>query len=485
MASTNINMKRKNSFSYFNVGIMLAITFGVGLLPTFGQVTPLGMQVLGIFLGVLYGWIFVDILWPSIFAMVALGLTDITTINDAFSAGIGNSMIIMVLMTVIFAGALDECKITDWIANWFLTRKIIKGRPWVLISMMLIAGAFMGMFASGLAGTFILWAITLKLAEMCGYKQGNMTISFIMALLVIVPTCGANAIPFQPGAILFSSFFTQAMGGTIPYVPFILYNLIVQTFVFGGILLCGKFILKLDVSKFNLPDEMYEELKKQKTTYEQKIGLIAVVAFFLMLFLPGVLPKTFPGMIFLAKLGIIGVSAVILIILTVMRTSEGKPFINFTSCHRSIPWSMIWLMASTFPLSAALKSEDTGIMSSIMSAVVPLLSNVDIIVFFIGSTVLLTLLTQVTVNMVLGAMFIPFLCEICVQLGGNPYTLFMLLFIGLQAAYVTPAASAGGAMMHGHSWIKGKNAYITGALFMLITLVVLIAIGIPLGNMLF
>lgn len=27
--------------------------------------TPLGMNLIGIFLGVLYGWIFIDIIWPA------------------------------------------------------------------------------------------------------------------------------------------------------------------------------------------------------------------------------------------------------------------------------------------------------------------------------------------------------------------------------------------------------------------------------------
>ena len=87
--------------------------------------------------------------------------------------------------------------------------------------------------------------------------------------------------------------------------------------------------------------------------------------------------------------------------------------------------------------------------------------------------------------MVLGAVFVPFLTSICVQLGGNPYVLFMMLYAGINMAFLTPAASSYGALMHGHEWTKGKNAYIIGAVNLVVMLVILSVIGIPLGNLLF
>ena len=52
-------------------------------------------------------------------------------------------------------------------------------------------------------------------------------------------------------------------------------------------------------------------------------------------------------------------------------------------------------------------------------------------------------------------------------------------------AFLTPAASAYGALMHGHDWVKGKNGYIIGAVNMIVTLIILSVVGIPLGNLLF
>lgn len=481
--STEI-IKKSNLLSYIKVLIMVILVLGIGSLPPFGSITPLGMKVLGIFIGALYGWCILDTLWVSIFAVIAIGYTC-STVLGAVGAGFGNQIALMSLMTAILGGALDSCKITDLICNWCLTRNVVKGRPWALVAMILIAGALIGAFASSIAGTFLLWMVILKLADMCHYEKGCKEIAFLISMVVIVPAVASNCIPFQPGAIFFNGFLMQGIGSTAGYAPFLAYQLIVSILTFVVVTLLAKFVWKLDLSRFNISDEMREELKNTPVSYEQKVGLVAVLVFFLMLLLPGILPKTIPGMAFLSSMGIVGVAGAILIVLTVMRNSQGKSLININRCHSAVPWNVIWLMVAITPLSDALKSEETGIMTTITQYTMPIFSNISLTAFFIGSTVILALLTQVSVNMVLGAVFVPFLTSICAQLGGNPYVLFMMLYAGINMAFLTPAASAYGALMHGHEWTKGKNAYLIGAVNLAVMLIILSTIGIPLGELLF
>ena len=82
-------------------------------------------------------------------------------------------------------------------------------------------------------------------------------------------------------------------------------------------------------------------------------------------------------------------------------------------------------------------------------------------------------------------MFIPFLCPLCAELGGNEFTMWFIIFLVLNAAYVTPAASMNAAMAHGHEYMVKKNAYILGTVYLLITIVLLGVVGIPLGNLVF
>lgn len=41
---------------YIHMAIIVFFMIGFGFLPTFGPVTPMGMKILGIFLGCIYAW---------------------------------------------------------------------------------------------------------------------------------------------------------------------------------------------------------------------------------------------------------------------------------------------------------------------------------------------------------------------------------------------------------------------------------------------
>ena len=78
--TTETNMAAKQSLSpnlklVLHVFIMLAIVFGFRLLPAPNGVTPFGMAVAGVFLGLVYGWTFLDIFWTSLLGVFLLAIT--------------------------------------------------------------------------------------------------------------------------------------------------------------------------------------------------------------------------------------------------------------------------------------------------------------------------------------------------------------------------------------------------------------------------
>lgn len=48
------NVAKKNTMKYIHAAIMIMLMLCGGFLPAFGQITPLGMKVFGVFLGLLY-----------------------------------------------------------------------------------------------------------------------------------------------------------------------------------------------------------------------------------------------------------------------------------------------------------------------------------------------------------------------------------------------------------------------------------------------
>ena len=96
----------------------------------------------------------------------------------------------------------------------------------------------------------------------------------------------------------------------------------------------------------------------------------------------------------------------------------------------------------------------------------------------------LAIVTQFMHNIVMGAIFLPMIPPIVMQMGGNPYTCFLLMYLALCCAYVTPAGSMMAGMVFGHESMVRKDAYIFGLLFLGVTLAVSICL-IPLWNILF
>ena len=75
MANQN-ERKREKMFlihSLIGVGIMVFFRFLPLNLP---EVTSIGMEVLGIFIGTLYLWTFVDPLWGSLMSIAMVGLSN-------------------------------------------------------------------------------------------------------------------------------------------------------------------------------------------------------------------------------------------------------------------------------------------------------------------------------------------------------------------------------------------------------------------------
>ena len=82
-------MKSKSTY-YLNclIGIFIMIVFC--FIPPFGPVTETGVKVLGVFLGTMYLWTFVDTLWPSLLGVIMLGFTGFNSFNALLSSTFGN-----------------------------------------------------------------------------------------------------------------------------------------------------------------------------------------------------------------------------------------------------------------------------------------------------------------------------------------------------------------------------------------------------------
>lgn len=220
-------------------------------------------------------------------------------------------------------------------------------------------------------------------------------------------------------------------------------------------------------------------------TGDQRFGLGVLILFMVGMILPNALPKDFFLTQILSTLGLTGMLLLSLCVMCAYQKKDGKPFITMQGVSKGIVWNIIWLLVATEPLATAFNSEECGIMKSVMAVITPVLSQMSSAVFLAAALIILGLTTQVVHNLILMVVFIPLLCPLYAEMGGNPYVMFMGLVVALSLALATPAASYTSALMFGEPSMEKKSAYIQGFGQFVFTMVLFFIIGLPLANLCF
>ena len=455
--------KNINSHYYAHCIIFIVLTFGIGFLPPIGGITPLGMNVLGVFLGLLYGWIFVGFIWPSLFGMFALGLTGYDSIINVFVAGFGDPTVLKIFFIFAFAGILQTTNLTTYLANWFISRKICRGKPWVLISFIFLASAIVGGFINQYAAIVIVWYLFYGICKATGYKKDEPLTSYVIVGVPIISTMGAMMFPFLPASVIFRSMLQEDIltNYAMPDTALMITHFSLALSLVIIYIILGKYILRINVDKLKSIDEdFFKKIENQKMNSEQKLSFATLIAFILILVLPLFLPDG-PVKNTLQNIDILGAAVIMLMIFCCRKDHEQKNKYDFGKIiFDGINWDIIVLFASTFPVSAAMESEETGIISTVVGALMPVFSTISPMLFIVFCFVLFLLVTQVAHNIILGIVFTPVLAKIGIDMGINPY-LFQIYFAwALQLAFITPGASANAALIFANSNNIGvKDSY--------------------------
>ena len=453
-------MKKRNTSYYVHSAIVFILMFGFAYLPPFAGLSRLGMQALGIFLGVLYGWTFVDMMWPSLLCVLAVVLTGHGSVASVFQEGFGANVTTMTIFILALAAYFEKSGLTMYLANWFLSRKCNIGHPWVFTFVILLCSFVISLFTNNLVGMIITWNIIYHIADVYGYQKRDRFITYLICGACMSGAFACIAVPFQ----MMSVVFLNALYSVMPVVidP-LLFTAIAMTFsllAIGAYVGIGKFLIRPDVSRLLDQDDKFANLRERKMTRDNKVACVVLVGFLLALFLPSVLPP-WGWVSILATLGITGTAVVCLIALSIGKRESGEFYIDINLLMRSgINWNVIILLGATGPMINLLEAEEAGVITALLHWVTPVVSQVSPYVCIAFIVVILGIATQFAHNIVLGMVFIPAFAPLVDSLGVSPVVLTIALCFALQNAYATPAASTQAAICFGNTeWVAPGEAY--------------------------
>ena len=478
--------KAKKSLLPLHVIITIMLMFGFAYLPAPEPVTAVGMQMLGIFLGLIYGWSFSSLLWPSLMGMAALLMTNCVPLKTFLTLSFANESVVFIIFIFIFTTAIDKEGVTGFLANWCMSRKILQGHPWRMSLGLLLGAAVTGALANMFAAIFIFWGIFYEICKQADIKPYEKYPTLMILGIAISSIIGSCLLPYRSGPIIVLGAYQSLTGNTVDFLPFMLFVVPLVLLTILTYLIICRVIFRVDISKLENISLDFIDREGLKMTRRQKAIMSFLALFILFAILPTILPQTWLIVIALKRLGNIGILIVLLTIMLWLKI-EDKPLINVQElAAEGIIWDMVFLFAIIFPLSGLLMGEETGIKLFMVNALQPLFASVSPIVFMFGVLLLPTLITNFANNIVIAMIFLQIICAFAGTLGINEVPLVMTLLICVNLAFYTPAASAPAAVVFGNTaWIRPKDIYTTGGLMIILLAVVVISFGIIWGNIIF
>lgn len=489
MSSSVIKSKgvNKNTIYYFNSLITILLIFGFGLLPTFSTVTPLGMKVLGVFLGMLYGWTTVSLFWPSIAGILMLALAGAMPIKQVFAVAFGNETVWLIVFVMVFATFVEAAGVSNIIAMWFVTKKVFFGKPWLFTCGFLLMTFLLSAATSTMPAIIICWGILYGICKELGYKPGDKYPALMVLGVVYACTLGLGLLPFKTVSLGIMGVYKELSGISIPYLNYVCFTFPLCVLSIIAFTLLGKFVFKPDVGPLkNLNRETFGEAANIHIDKKQKIVLGFLVTLIVLLLIPSVLPKQW----FLAQvLNSIGGTGVVMGLCALMALLKvnGEPLFHFGKmAARGLQWDVVILTAAVMAVVPVLTADNTGIAPFLSASLAPLFAGKPTILF-IGLVVLIAvILTNFCNNAITGILLVTITYNFILNMGVNPTVLAMLIIYCVHLAILTPAGSPMAALLHSNKeWISTGIIYKYGLIAVAITGVLVFVVGLPLAQMLF
>ena len=322
----DFGLQSNRGTSYWvNSIVVLVLMFGFRYLPTLEPMTDLGMQIAGIFLGMLYGWMTVGLAWPSILGMIAVGLSDYSNVTQAFGVGFSNMNTMLVFFLLALTAVLDLAGITKWIGAQIISSSLTKGRPWVLTFFILLASLVLNVLTGTSGAIMIVWSISYGIFEIFGFKEGEKWPMIVVFGVAVAGGLGFQMFAFKPQPVVVLGTLQSLSGITVNSMSFAAWMFIIDIIIAIAYILGCRFMLKIDVSKIIEANTVIEN-KEEKLNAYQKMILATFVVYILLMLAPGVLPADWKATVMLNKLGYPGTTALALVFVIFFDFKMGHSF---------------------------------------------------------------------------------------------------------------------------------------------------------------
>lgn len=193
---------KKDGASYWiRVAIWLILSFAGWLTPAVGPVTDYGMKILFIFVGLMFGWICLDLIYPSFLSVVLVAIASGEPASTFFYAGFSSEIVVVIIVLTTFIAYANKVGLDNYIAQKFIRIKFIQGRPWLFVTVFMLLIYVLGLMVGIYATIFLLWPVMYKICDEAGFPRGENSRAICALRLLLSAGWECSQSHFHPGVL--------------------------------------------------------------------------------------------------------------------------------------------------------------------------------------------------------------------------------------------------------------------------------------------
>ena len=446
MAETiKMSPKVKKNVIHTIIGVILYIIIG-HLLPFHEPLTKQGIQLLGIFVMTIYLWTTVSTFWPSVLAVFMLGTTGYCSGTTALKECFGHGMTVFVAFMLMFNVAMNESGFSRRIALFFVTRKFVKGKPWLIMFMLMFSVWVVSAFVTSSAVYAMFLSIADEMLEMTGCdKEDDDLPEAVYCAMMYIDNINQGSTPMSHTNVLLGmSMALTLFGYEVPFMTVCWVGLVSCFVMFLIVFLEFRFLQRPNVQK--MKDLDIDALRATIPPADNKERAVAIA--FIVLIIMWVFPETImkiPGLYnfgsMLKNLGTYAPPLLLVAALCVIPI-DGKPVMSLPEVCKKINWGAWAMMAALMGMATFLGKSDYGVMPWLTEVLGGFVGNMGISgrVMALIAIALIGIQTNFMSNTASGTMFNAYAPIIVALGGGNPIAAAMCAGMICNMGNMLPSA---------------------------------------------
>ena len=464
--------KKVSLIHYF---VVLILAFGFRFLPPFAGITELGMGVLGAFLGAIYGWVFIDLAWPSFIAITATGLS--CGMASVITGCFGNETFLCMIIAMIAIGPAIHHGAFTWLAMKVLNAKALEGKGFLMIFTIFVV-AWLLSSANSLLMAIVIFNFTNAMFHQVGVQKNSKLAIYTYIGIAYAVMRGQILFPFYGTGIIYLNAYKAAAPNmpmdVVSYLLMMGINGLVMTIMFIALM---KFVFRVDVSPLN---NYKQEGAVPAATREQKITLAFFIAFIAL----NLLANVGPLKPFLSQFGLTGITLMLGAMMVMLKDSKGEPLSDVEKMMHMNSLGLAIMIGYVMWLAVNFASAATGIGAAVAQLFMPF-TILPPMVFIIVVIVIALVATNFLNNMMVAVVCLPFMINFTSLIGMEPMAAVVLMFIITEFALCTPAASPIAALSMGQEFADTAEVMKASIPMVLLLFVVFMVFSWPLANFIF